>query len=132
MRGIRAVGGVLATAVVAFVPATAVFARGTDPGRPGAPLANYDVRDNAALSRSTTTSSARSSGPQASRASTAARDQLSDDLGDQAVLQTDPVNGTLRTIQRLDGALTGAGSGSAQDRAWDYVRDNATAIGLSD
>jgi hypothetical protein len=131
MAAWRGLGAVLAAAAaaVAMVPASAAFARGPGASQPGQPLPNYDVREQAAQG-AVSTSSARTGTPQPSRATTAARAQLADDLGDQAVVQTDPVNGTLRTIQRLNGTLTGAGGGSAQDRAWSYVTDHATAIGL--
>ena len=119
----------VAAGLLLLMPASAL-ARGATAPAPGEPLPDYDVRDQASPSRGVTTRSARSATPQPSRATVDARQQLADDLGDQAVVQADPVNGTLRTIQRLDGTLTGAGGGQQADRAWSYVRDHATAIGL--
>ena len=52
-------------------------------------------------------------------------------LGDQAVVELDPVTRTPRVLARLDGALSGPASGSAADVALRYVRANLAALGLT-
>ena len=53
-------------------------------------------------------------------------------LGDQAVVELDPVTRTPRMLARLDGALSGPASGSAADVALRYVRANLAALGLTE
>jgi extracellular elastinolytic metalloproteinase len=59
-----------------------------------------------------------------------ARTALTDDLGREAVLDVDPLSGSVRQLARLDGALsTPTGTGPATT-AREYARDHATALGL--
>src|SRR3954471_7951476 len=51
-------------------------------------------------------------------------------LGDQAVVDVDPVTRTPRVLARLDGALRGPAAGSAAQIGMDYVRDHLDALGL--
>lgn len=67
-----------------------------------------------------------------SRAVADARIALARTLGAQAVVDGDPVTGTLRFVGRLDGFLTGASARPAADIALDYVRAHLTAFGLSE
>ena len=61
-----------------------------------------------------------------------ARAELRSRLGAQAVVQVDPLSGTARTVQRLDGALTRPAAGDRSAVAMDWVRANRTALGLTD
>jgi extracellular elastinolytic metalloproteinase len=60
-----------------------------------------------------------------------ARTQLRSRLGREAVVQVDPVTGTTRSIQRLDGTLTGPAAGDRGDVAMRWVRANRAALGLT-
>src|ERR1700712_2384447 len=66
-----------------------------------------------------------------STAERSARSALTRRLGDQADVSTDRVTGTVRTMQRLDGALTAPASGDRGTVAMSWVRANRTALGLS-
>ncbi|MBI5104474.1 MAG: hypothetical protein HZB46_05720 [Solirubrobacterales bacterium] len=66
-------------------------------------------------------------GPPAERR---AREALARRLGDQGVVDVDPLTGTVRALGRLDGALTGPSDQSAVTVARRFARDHATAIGL--
>jgi len=59
-----------------------------------------------------------------------ARGALTGDLGTQAVLDTDPLTGSVRQLTRLDGALTAPSGAAPAATARAYARDNATALGL--
>lgn len=129
----RAVLVITAAVLLVVAPATAL-ARGGERGSARVPKPYFDVRDAMAPAvapaprRAAPRAQSGPSGP--SRATLDARRDLGRGLGAQAVVQADPVTGTLRSLQRLDGALTGPGGGDRVQRAWAYVRDHATAIGL--
>ena len=53
-------------------------------------------------------------------------------LGDQAVVDVDPVTRTPRVLARLDGALSAPAAGAAEDVAMRYVRANLAALGLAE
>jgi Zn-dependent metalloprotease len=59
-----------------------------------------------------------------------ARRDLVDGLGAQASLSVDPLTGTVRELQRLNGALTGPSGQAPAAIARDYATAHATAIGL--
>ncbi len=63
-------------------------------------------------------------------ATRSSRRRLVRSLGHDAVLQTDPQTGTVRSLQRLNAPLTSVSSADPRDRAWSYVRSHATALGL--
>src|SRR4051812_48336741 len=56
---------------------------------------------------------------------------LRDRLGAQGAIAIDPLTGTARSVQRLDGTLTGPASGDKAAVAMRWVRANRTALGLS-
>jgi hypothetical protein len=56
--------------------------------------------------------------------------RLARSLGRDAVVQTDPLTGTVHTLQDLGAPLTGPSAADPRDRAWGYVRDNVRALGL--
>jgi extracellular elastinolytic metalloproteinase len=60
-----------------------------------------------------------------------ARERLAQRLGPGAVIRADRRTGTLRSLGRLDGPLTGPSGRAADAIALDFVRANATAFGLS-
>jgi extracellular elastinolytic metalloproteinase len=60
-----------------------------------------------------------------------ARNRLRDRLGPQGVVQVDPLTGTARTVQRLDGTLTGVAAGDRAAVARRWLRDNRAALGLT-
>ena len=60
-----------------------------------------------------------------------ARSALRDRLGRQAVVDVDRVTGTARSIQRLDGALTGPAAGDRADVARRWLSANHEALGLT-
>jgi extracellular elastinolytic metalloproteinase len=59
-----------------------------------------------------------------------ARDALTDDLGRQGVLETDPLTGSVRQLTKLDGALTTPTGAAPAATARAFARANATALGL--
>lgn len=61
-----------------------------------------------------------------------ARARLARELGRQGVVSADPLTGTVRRLQRLDGALTDPSSAPAATAARAFVAQQATALGLSD
>src|SRR3954468_22478665 len=129
LRRLTAAGSVLvATAVALPAMATAVAPTTVAPttaGQRSGPLPYLDVRD---ATTATSAAPARTL-PAADRA---ARDKLVRGLGRQAALETDPVTAPPRTFGRLDRALTSARAGDPAAIALDYVRANASALGLSD
>jgi len=56
--------------------------------------------------------------------------KLARSLGHDAIVQTDPLTGTVHMLQDLGAPLTGASAADPRDRAWSYVRDNVRALGL--
>jgi extracellular elastinolytic metalloproteinase len=100
----------LAAAVVATL-AVAAPAYATDPE-----VANFDARPAGAATTP----------PAAERA----RDRLRDRLGRFGALSLDEQTGTVRTVGRLDGFLTGPSARDGAAVALDYVRDHAAAFGL--
>ncbi len=67
----------------------------------------------------------------ASSAERSARAQLRTRLGRQADIQIDPLTGTARSIQRLDGALTRPAAGDRADVAMRWLEANHSALGLT-
>jgi extracellular elastinolytic metalloproteinase len=61
-----------------------------------------------------------------------ARSALARSLGDDAVLDVDPLTGTPRMLARLDGALAGPRRGDPAEIAQRYVRENLAALGLTE
>ncbi|HET8759309.1 MAG TPA: M36 family metallopeptidase [Solirubrobacteraceae bacterium] len=59
-----------------------------------------------------------------------ARTRLRRSLGAQAVVQVDALTGTARSVQRLDGTLTGPASGDRAAIAMRWVESNRAALGL--
>jgi extracellular elastinolytic metalloproteinase len=55
---------------------------------------------------------------------------LRDSLGDQGIVDIDPLTGTPRMVGRLDGFLTDASSAAATDIALGFVQRNAAAFGV--
>ena len=75
----------------------------------------------------------RAAGPAAAPMSATARGaraKLVNGLGTGARLQLDRSTGTVRSLQRLDGALTASASGDRATIAWSYVKQHAGALGL--
>jgi Zn-dependent metalloprotease len=89
----------------------------------------FDVRD---ATRTAVARSGAESARPASRSSLAARRLLRNRFGRQTHLEVDPITGTPRSFQRLDGVLAGPASGSSASVAMRYARANADALGLSD
>ncbi|HEU4658760.1 MAG TPA: M36 family metallopeptidase [Capillimicrobium sp.] len=113
--------GAVITAALALALATAPSAAFA-----AAPARFFDVRDGVQAA-------APAAAPQRvapGRAVREARAKLERSLGPQGIVDEDPITGTARAVQRLDGALTGPASGSRRDRAWSYVQEHATALGL--
>src|SRR3954470_13130272 len=115
---------VLATGLIAGAPAAAF---GVGPGirpAPGAAKPFLDVRvaeRRAGPSRP----------PGVSVRERSARARLRDELGPQGVVQVDPLTGTARNVQRLDGTLTGVAGGDRAVVARRWMRDNRAALGLT-
>jgi VCBS repeat-containing protein len=105
--------GVLAalTALVAAAPAGAA-----QPQRADRPLRDADVR--------------RADGGPVSPGERRARGALARDLGDEAVVETDPVGGGARMVARTNGSLTRRRSAPATDIALDYVRAHPDVFGV--
>jgi extracellular elastinolytic metalloproteinase len=112
----------IALAVPALlVPAAASAYRRPGPGSDAA-KPYLDVRASSSAGRG---------GARATRGMTDARATLVRKLGPDATLQVDRTTGTVRSLQRLDGTLTPASSADRAGLAWNYVRANAAALGLS-
>jgi hypothetical protein len=126
-RRASAAGLALAVALV-LAPATATAVAPQSAAAHGGPKPFLDVRDRA-VDRARAPGATRPRAlPAADRA---ARDRLVRGLGEQAVLEPDPVTATPRVLGRLDGTLTGPRAGDAADIALAYVRANARALGLA-
>jgi extracellular elastinolytic metalloproteinase len=131
MNGARASAGrrrvlciaVALTAALASVPATASAVSRALRERAGAGAAKpfYDSRVGAAARAGAVGTSAERS----------ARRELRQDLGRQASIQVDPLTETARTVQKLNGTLTGPATGERADVAMRWVRANRTALGLT-
>ena len=65
------------------------------------------------------------------RSERAARSRLRARLGRQAVVQVDALTGTARTVQRLDGTLTGPAAGDRAAIAMSWLRANRAALGVT-
>jgi hypothetical protein len=85
-------------------------------------------RDQAAATGADTGIAARS--PRTAARVADAREALTDDLGRQAVLDTDPLTGSVRQLIKLDGALTAPTGAAPATTARTFARDHATALGL--
>src|SRR4051812_15090987 len=68
--------------------------------------------------------------PQTAARVDADREALTDDLGRQAVLDVDPLTGSVRQLTRLDGALTAPTGDAPATVARSFARAHATALGL--
>src|SRR4051812_22601855 len=66
--------------------------------------------------------------PQTAARVDADREALADDLGRQAVLDVDPLTGSVRQLTRLDGALTAPTGDGPATVARSYARTHATAL----
>ena len=115
------VAGLALSATAATVPATAGAV--SIKGRPGATAA-------AAKPYFDSRTSARRATPRTSAAARSARGALRARLGRQAVIDVDALTGTARTIQRLDGALSGTSAGDRTTVALNWLRANRAAVGL--
>ena len=85
-------------------------------------------------SRAGTRRKAPRSGPQALGRTAAQRSAvraLGARLGSQAAIAIDPVTGTPRSVQRLDGTLTGPAGGDRATVAMRWIDANRAALGLS-
>src|SRR3954469_6239017 len=107
--------------------ASAVSPRLRHPSRQAAPAKPYfDSRESA---RKATPRSAATLGGRTAAQRSAVR-SLRSRLGTQGVVAIDPVTGTARSVQKLNGTLTGPTSGDPSAIATRWIRANATAIGL--
>jgi hypothetical protein len=125
----RVAAGLTVTALL-VVPAaaSAVSPRARTLNRQAAPAKPYfDSRVTArrAASRSTAATVGRTA------AQRSAVRSLKAQLGAQGVVSLDPLTGTARAVQKLNGTLTGPASGSRSSIAMRWIRANATALGLS-
>src|SRR5215218_3445 len=113
------VRGMLATAMaVGMFAATAVPAAAVQAGTPAGARRQLDVRDGV-----------RTPVPEDVRD---ARHELTQRLGIEAHVGTDPVGGGIRVLDRTDGFLSGPRAGDPADSALAYVRAHADVFGLSD
>src|SRR5262245_65238961 len=127
-----AVLGALAM-VLALVPAIATGAtgakgRGSDTGRPEAhqdKSAYYDSRQDAGSQKVLQHRSAVNAAKPAAGVSA-----LRKQLGRQGIVSIDPLTGTARVVQRLDGFLTGPSTASASSIALAYVRSHPDVFRL--
>jgi extracellular elastinolytic metalloproteinase len=122
---IRGVGAPSEVTPASEPSATSTPSRGPRPPTSTAAPANVDVRR-----------------PQGSAAQTAAQQRsaqlkarpavqrLARSLGAQGIVDIDPVTGTPRQVERLDGLLTAASTAPASAIALGYVRAHAAAFGL--
>src|SRR3954467_460191 len=114
-----ALGAVVALVAMLAVPAAALAVsprlRAPHPPAPAKPY--FDSRAGAAASG------------RVSASERAARRGLSRSLGPQAVVDVDRVTGTVRWLQKLDGALSGPAAGDRGAVALDWVRANRAALG---
>jgi hypothetical protein len=122
----RLAAGLLAISIAAAlaIPAAASAARtpidsviSSSPEGADLGLPNLDSRAGAGAVRPT-------------GATIAARDDLARQLGPQGLIESDRVTGTLRSVGKLDGFLTGPSSRSAANVALGYVRAHLAAFGL--
>jgi hypothetical protein len=118
--------------VVAMVPGAASSAAGqakpdrSKTGDEQSRTAFYDSRQDPA-SRQALSERAAKQGADPARGVKALRDQL----GIQGIVSIDPLTGTARTVQRLDGFLTGPSSLAARTVALIYVKNHPDVFGLN-
>src|SRR5262245_47526269 len=120
--------------LLALVPAIASGAtgakgRGSDAARPEArqdKAAYYDSRQDAGSQKILQQRSAVNAAEPASGVATRRKQ-----LGRQGIVSIDPLTGTARAVQRLDGFLTGPSAATAQLIALAYVRSHPDVFGLS-
>jgi extracellular elastinolytic metalloproteinase len=126
---------VLSSAAAPTIALAARPARATASPRATAPPSRadllLDVRQQLRPAPATTTAAAPHGGPPRDRVA-GARRHLARQLGPRAVLDVDPLTGTVRRLQRLDGALTDPSTAPAATVARGYLRDHAPALGLAD
>jgi extracellular elastinolytic metalloproteinase len=124
-----AIAMLLALAPAIATGATGTQGRGSDPAHPEGQqekAANYDSRQDAGSQRILQKRSALNAArPAAGVAS------LRKQLGRQGIVSIDPLTGTARAVQRLDGFLTGPSTASARSIALAYVRNHPDVFGLS-
>src|SRR5689334_17911636 len=114
------------TAAVAVLPATASAVGPALRERPGAAAAKPFFDSRLPASRA-----AARSGPVGSTAERSARRELRGELGRQASIQVDPLTETARSVQKLNGALTGPAGGDRAVVARRWIAGNRTALGLT-
>ncbi|HEY1593800.1 MAG TPA: M36 family metallopeptidase [Thermoleophilaceae bacterium] len=59
-----------------------------------------------------------------------ARQRFVQTFGVNTALDTDPVTGTVRSLQRLNGTLTGPSAAAPRDIGWNYIRSHTAVLGL--
>ena len=123
MRRVVATAAVLIAGAL-LAPAAASGARGSGPGELK-PF--FDSRAGANAVAPSRAPSARANNGRIGRA----RASLQSRLGRSGVLDVNPVTNTPRSLLKLDGTLTGPGSGSRDAIARSFLRANAAALGLS-
>ena len=113
---------VVPAAASAVGPRVRALNRQADPAKP-----YFDSRVPArrAASRSKAATTGRTAAQR-----TAVR-SLKAQLGAQGVVSIDPLTGTARSVQKLDGTLTGPASGDRSAIAMRWIRANTAALGLS-
>jgi extracellular elastinolytic metalloproteinase len=119
----------LVVAVIPGVASSAARQAKPDRARPGderARTAFYDSRQDAA-SREVLSQRAAKHGADPAKGVKTLRDQL----GVQGIVSIDPLTGTARSIQRLDGFLTGSSRLAARTVALNYVKSHPDVFGLN-
>jgi extracellular elastinolytic metalloproteinase len=118
------------TALAAVLISTAALAGSAAPAGAAGRAAdksppNFDVRTAPTGSQST------AGAGKSARARSAAQQRLRSSLGSSGVLDVDALTGTVRSVSRLSGALTGASSAAPATVARQWVRAHAAALGLT-
>jgi hypothetical protein len=122
LRYSLAVAGTVALAVslAPAAPAPAAPAAARAPQAPGAP-ADYDARRDPALARTLAAKAA---------TLTASLGDMRTELGDQGIVDMDPLTGTPRQVAKLDGFLTGPSRKPAVQVAQAYLKSHAGLFGV--
>jgi extracellular elastinolytic metalloproteinase len=126
-RGVLAIAVVLASALLALPAAASAVGRAVRAHVAAKPAAKpyFDSRVGA---RRAAVRSGRSVGSSTERT---ARSHLRARLGNQAVVQVDALTGTARSVQKLNGTLTGPAAGDRAAVAMRWLRTNRAALGLT-
>jgi extracellular elastinolytic metalloproteinase len=127
-RPVVAAGLTAVTLLALPAAASAVSPKVRQLGRQPAPAKPY-FDSRVAARHAAAPSAAKFSGRSAAQRS--AVRSLKSRLGTQGVVSIDPLTGTVRAVQKLDGTLTAASSDSRSAIAMRFIRANATALGLS-